>query len=118
MAKSLQELAVESIQRSRQTRVEACGFTFIVRRPTLRERDELRTKVTHQCDILEMFVLGWEGVKNIDLVPGGDGAPAEFSKELFAEWIQDQEELWTPLVDAIVAEFNAYQERLKAAEKK
>jgi hypothetical protein len=108
----------ESIRKARQARVEVGGFAFIIRRPTLRERDELKSKVTHQCDILELFVLGWEGVRNIDLIPGGDTEPAEFSKELFAEWIQDQEELWTPLVDAIVAEFNAYQERLKAAGKK
>lgn len=109
---------IERIRKARQTRVEAEGFTFICRRPTDLEMIELTGKKVTQGEILDKFVIGWEGVKEIDLIAGGDASPVEFSQELFSEWIADRPSLWAPLTDAIVSEYQAHQARLAEAEKK
>jgi hypothetical protein len=109
---------IERIRAARQTRVTVEGKTFIVRRPTDWEFAEMRKREVLQMDILERFVEGWEGVTELDLVPGGDASPVEFDKDLFAEWVADQDQYWTPITDAVVNEFIAHRKRLGETEKK
>ena len=110
---------IERIRKARQTRVEVNGKIFLCRRPTDWEVYEIRTGVKNlQMDILEKFVVGWEGFTELDLVPGGDSTVAEFSKELFSEWVQDNPDFWAPLTAAITAEYSAHKLRKEDAAKK
>jgi len=107
---------VERRIRARQTRVEHEGKTFIVRRPT--DWEVLDMGEAKQMDLLEKFVDGWEGVTDADLFPGGDTAPAEFSKELFIDWIQDNPDFWSPITEAITKGYQAHADMLADAKKK
>lgn len=108
---------IERIRKARQSRVTVEGKTFTVRRPTDWEAYEMR-KDTREMDVLEKFVEGWEGVTELDLVPGGDATPAEFSKELFAEWIQDHPDFWAPIIGAITSGYQTHAENLSDTGKK
>lgn len=108
---------IERIRKARQSRVTVEGKTFIVRRPTDWEAYEMR-KDTREMDVLEKFVVAWEGVTELDLVPGGDSTPAAFSKELFAEWIQDHPDFWAPIFAEITSGYKKHAENLSETEKK
>lgn len=107
---------VERRIRARQTRVEHNGKTFVIRRPTHWEVLDLSN--IKQLELLEKFVDGWDGVTDADLFPGGDTAPAEFSKELFADWLQDNPDLWPVLSGAIIKEYENHAERVAETKKK
>ena len=110
---------IERIRKARQTRVEAEGFVFLCRRPTDLEMIELQaSKKVKQGDILDRFVIGWEGVKELDIVSGGDSELVEFSAELFSEWIADRPSLWSPISEVVINVDKAHQARLSESEKK
>jgi hypothetical protein len=110
---------VERIRKARQTRVTHEGKTFIVSRPTDWQVFEIsRTGKSTQMDVLESYVVGWEGFAELDLVPGGDATVVPFDKELFSEWAQDHPEFWSPLTAAITAEYTAHKEKQEEAAKK
>ena len=110
---------IERIRKARQTRVTIEGKTFIVRRPTDWEAYEMSsTGKSQQMDLLEKLVEGWEGITELDLVPGGDSTPVEFDRALFVEWVADRPQYWAELTSAITKEYAAHAESLVAAEKK
>lgn len=109
---------IEKIRRARQTRVTVEGKTFIVRRPTHKEAHFDFSGEALQLDLVEKLVVGWEGVTEIDLIPGGDAVPVEFDRELFIEWIADKPQYWADLTAAITKEYTAHAEKLVEAEKK
>lgn len=104
---------IEKIRRARESTVSAGGLKFTVRRPTdLEMLDIQRAGAVSQGDILARFVTGWEGVKELDLVPGGVGVPVAFDAALFAEWIADRPDLWAPLTNAVVDSYKQHEARL------
>jgi hypothetical protein len=109
----MSQLLIDKIKRSRETQVMASGFIFTVRRPTDLEVSVLSGKELKQGDLLEKFVSGWD-LKELDIIPGGDGAFVPFSTPLFMEWVADHPEIWGPLASAIVASYESHQ--IKMAE--
>lgn len=102
----------EKIRKARETIVPVGGFKFTVRRPTDVEMMALRGEGA--VSRLFPFVVGWEGVKELDLIPGGDPHPLKFDPEAFAEWVADRPDLLGPLVDAILGAYRAHAEKLEA----
>lgn len=100
---------VEKIKRAREFQIESGGFTFTVRRPTDLEWIELRERSMARAVI--PFVVGWSGVKELDLIPGGDPHPLPFNADVCTAWLEDRIDLLPPLVEGIV---NAYQEHIRA----
>jgi hypothetical protein len=109
---------IEKLKKSRETSIAAGGFTFTVRRPTDLEVVELRQVDIRQGDILSRFVVGWDGVTEMDIIPGGDGAPVPFESELFMAWVEDRPDLWAPLTNAALSAYDAHQKAAEAALKK
>jgi hypothetical protein len=109
---------IEKIRKARQTRVTVDGKTFIVRRPTDKEAYAMSYSKSEQMDLLENFVIGWEGITELDLISGGDAVPVEFDRELFIEWIADKPQYWADLTAAITKEYTSHAEKLVEAEKK
>jgi|CXWL01.1.fsa_nt_gi hypothetical protein len=107
---------IDKIKAARLTQIEAGGFTFTIRRPTALER--LKLTGANSESLLKDFVVGWSGVKEIDLVPGGTDVSVPFSAELFSEWVVDQPQLWNPIVDGILEAMKAHDARLQDDEKK
>ena len=109
----MKRLTLDRYKQSGQTRVEAGGFTFVVQRPT---QAEVYASADRRIDIefVARHVVGWEGVLESDLVPGGDPEPVEFDAAVLAAWLADRADLWAPLTDAVVTSFRAYEEAQEA----
>lgn len=106
---------VDKIRKARESMVEVGGYTFTVRRPTDVEMMELRA--TGGVARLFPFVLGWEGVKEIDLIPGGDPHPLAFDADVCKEWLADRPDLFGPLIDAILGSYRTHAAALEDAAK-
>lgn len=103
---------IEKLRKARETKVEAGGFTFIVRRPTDVEMMELGG--TRSVARLFPFIVGWDGVSSLSMgIPGGDAHPLPFDGALCGEWLADRPDLFGPLVEAILG---SYAEHAKALE--
>ena len=102
------------LRKAREMRVEAGGFTFLVLRPTPLEREEKLRGGNVARGILSL-VVGWEGVKELDLVKGGDPHPLPFDAEACAEWLADRPDLFAEIADAVVKGFEAHIKRLDDA---
>lgn len=98
--------------KARERDVEVGGHVFTIRRPKPAEMFEDMTRI----EMVRRFVVGWN-LTNMDLVPGGTPDPEPFDSALFVDFVDDEAELWTPLSDAIVAEWKAYLETKAAAVK-
>ncbi len=109
---------IAKIRKARETRIKIEKFTFVCRRPTDLEMLEISTQKLRQLDILEGYVIDWEGVTEIDIVSSGTDVPVAFTKELWSEWIADQPQLWGPITEAIVDAYTAYQNKVIEAKKK
>lgn len=107
---------VDKLRRAREERVEAGGFTFTVRRPTDIEMLEMRGGGS--VSRLLRFVVGWDGVKESDLIPGGDPHPLPFDAEACAEWLSDRPDLLNPLAARIMERYQEHAEKLADAAKK
>lgn len=110
---------IEKIRQSRQTQIEVGGLSLTIRYPTFSEGlstagawsavINLREGRGAQpdFDIILKFVVdhvtGWAGVKELDLFSGGTGAPVEFSRDLFEEWLKDADaEIWWGIYSEIL----------------
>ena len=62
-------------------------------------------------DYLRVGLVGWKGVKEVDLVPGGEGVDAEFDVDLCLMWLEDHPAEMNALcercIDAINRRFTA-----------
>jgi len=101
---------IEKMRRARETKIEAGGYTFTVRRPTDLELAQMSGRETLQIDLVRDFVVGWAGVNQIDCIPGGDASPVAFDPPLYREWIVDRPELWGPISAAVMQAYQTYRE--------
>ena len=113
----MSQTLIERIKKARQTSVQVGKFTLICRRPTDLEMLEMRTGKVTQSEILTRFVDGWDGFKEIDLVPGGTDIAVAFTPELFAEWVADHPDCWGAISDAVVQGYKLHEAALEAAAK-
>jgi hypothetical protein len=105
----------EKMRRARELREPVGGFTFVLLRPTPEDVAELRGRISAAS--LKRFVIGWEGVKEIDLIPGGDGALVPFDVEACMEWLADRPDLMAPLGTAILKAYTDYTAKLGEQQK-
>jgi hypothetical protein len=96
---------VDKIRKARETGVEVSGFRFTIRRPT--DQEAVNLKSATFIEIAQRFVIGWAGVKELDLIPGGEGVEVQFDEELWKEWCADRPEFWQPITTAVL---DAYQQ--------
>ena len=108
---------IAAMRRAREQRVEAGGFTFIVRRPTDLEVVQLQNDGLTAADLVQRFVIGWDGVQEIHLIPGGAPVAVPFDAAVWREWVADQPDLWGPISAAIMQGYTAHRDALEAAAK-
>lgn len=104
---------------ARRRWVEAGGYGFEIQRPTEYDLAELRArrpkdKILGMVELVKAHVVGWRGIKESDLVPGGSEDAPAFGAELFAAFIEDRPKLWAPLAQAI---WDSVQEHERELEK-
>ena len=105
----------EKIRKSRESSLEVGAFVFTIRRPTDVEMMEWG-RVRRSKDLLA-FVVGWDRVRELDLFPGGEGHPAVFDSEACVEWLSDRDDLFGPVVNAVLESYRAHKARLEDAAK-
>lgn len=106
---------VEKIRKARETNVEIGGFTFTVRRPT--DIEAMHLRAAESLGDLVRFVVGWQGVQEIDVVPGGAAVDLPFNAGVAAEWLADRPDLLKPLVDSVIDTYHAHVKALEGAAK-
>lgn len=106
----------DKIRKAREKAVEVGGFSFTIRRPTDVEMVEFAG--TKKAESLLKFVVGWDRVKEIDLIPGGDPVPAKFDAEACQEWLTDRSDLFPEVINAIIESYQAHKVAVGDAEKK
>lgn len=107
---------IDKIRKAREVGVEAGGRRFTIRRPTDEEMMMVRANGDGLLAVVKRFVIGWDLVE-LDLIPGGGPEKVPFDAELFAEWVADQPELWTPIGTAILESYKAHTDKRDAAVK-
>lgn len=103
---------LERLRKSRETGVTVGKYKLTITRPT--DVDAASMKYDNEREALEgvsRFVIGWEGVTELDIVPGGTADPVQFEKTLFYEWLKDQPDLWGPLIEAVMTAYTNHRER-------
>lgn len=64
-------------------------------------------------------VVEWEGITEIDLIPGGMPEPMPFDMEVFVDWFSDRPESeWLVLIEAVDAAVHNYEQRSESDKKK
>lgn len=106
---------VEKIRKARETTVEAGGFKFTIRRPTALEVAEM--PATSRGRAVLPYIIGWEGVREIDVVPGGAAHPLPFDAAACAEWLGDRIDILAPLATQVFDAYAAYISRLEDQKK-
>ena len=107
---------VKRLRAARETWVAAGGFEFLLRRPTVWELAKLEGQ--RGSFVLREMVVGWRGVRELDIVPGGEGIEVPFDADLCEEWIKDRPEIMSALMDALRASIDAYFAKREDSEKK
>lgn len=105
----MRELTLEKYRRALESKVEAGGHTFVVRRPTCADVAEISGRPV-SLEWAAQFVVGWEGVVESDLIPGGDPEPVAFSSPLFLAWVKDRPSLWAPITEGVITAYQRYEE--------
>lgn len=95
----------EKIRKAREVEVEAAGFSFIVRRPTDLEIIELNKSSMGRAIL--PFVIGWNGVSELDILGTGTPHPMEFDAVACREWLEDRIDILSAVVEAV---FKAYED--------
>lgn len=105
---------IEKMRRARESSIDVDGIKLTIRRPTDMDALELSYHSTREAVLgVCQFVVGWSGVKELDLIPGGTGENVPFDAELFVEWIQDKPECWEPLIKAVRDSYQSYRQKVQ-----
>ena len=110
----MKKLDLARFQKGRESMIVAGRYSFTVRRPTQLEvvrlmADGGNVSIETAC----RHVVGWGGVQESDLLPGGDPEPVEFDGDLFAAWIADQPDLWGVIVKGVVDAVRQHEEAVE-----
>lgn len=97
---------VEKLRRARETRVEIGDFVFTVRRPT--DLEWVTLQGAGPGGRILPFVVGWEGVREMDLIPGGDPHPLAFDPAVCAEWLADRPDLFEAVANALIEAYRSH----------
>lgn len=106
----------DKIRKARQTSIEVGGFKLTIRRPTDIEAVEMNYKDTPIGEVIgdvSKFVIGWDGVKESDLISGGTPDAVSFDAETFGEWIKDKPDMWEPLATGVLDAYKAHKKRME-----
>jgi hypothetical protein len=113
----MKQVDLDRYRKSRQSIVEAGKYRFTVLRPT--KLDVLRAANEEGAAALSLefairFVVGWEGVTEMDLYAGGDPDPVAFEAHVFKDWLADQPKLWAVIAKGIGDAYKAHEEATEA----
>lgn len=107
----------DKMRRSRDKQVEVGRWKFTVRRPTDVQAMRFHMERSKVHEVATEVVVGWSGVREIDLFAGGTEDEAPFDREAWAEFVADHPEVWLPIKEAAFDAYNEHAEKRDAAAK-
>ncbi|HQK89327.1 MAG TPA: hypothetical protein PLU25_17020 [Acidobacteriota bacterium] len=110
----MKQIDLARFQKSRESRVEAGGHGFTIRRPTSLDVVRARSTGSVGIDFTLAYVVGWDQVNESDLLPGGDPEPVAFDADLFRAWVAERPDLWGPLSTAVMEAYQRHEEATEA----
>ena len=102
------------MRKARESTFEVGPVRLTVRRPT--DLDALGMRYTSTKDALlgvSEFIVGWSGMTELDLFPGGTGKEVPFDREIFVEWIKDNPDHWSTVIDKVRSAYTIHSEKTK-----
>jgi len=108
---------LEKLREAREQVVPVGKYSFRILRPRALEMVEMQHTTLSRGRAVLPFVVGWEGVTSLDLIPGGDAHPLPFDAAVAAEWLTDRLDLLQPLTDAIFKSYADYEAAQETARK-
>lgn len=106
----------DKIRKSRETGVDVSVFRFTIRRPT--DQEAVNLKEATFIEIAQKFVVGWSGVKEVDLFSGGEGKEIAFDADAWHEWCADRPDFWQPITTAVLEEYHRHRASQDETKKK
>lgn len=104
---------------SRERWVDACGYRFLIRRmadiPLARLWANTKGSGDFSIELVLRQVVGWDGITEAVLAPGGGDEPVPFDEELFRLWVEDRGDVFNALFDAVSAENQRHREAKEEA---
>lgn len=97
----------------RESRVEVGGFGFQLRLPTALQC----MQAANAADLALSAVVGWDGVRLSDLLPGEPDEPAPFEADACREWLAERLDLLGPLIEELSRLRDARKAEIEGAEK-
>lgn len=98
---------LERLRAARERWVDVGSHQLLLRRPTGRAVFAL-VREGNDAELLRQCVVGWRNVREVDLVPGGEGVEAPFDPELCVEWLEDRPDLFADAVKGVVSLIEDY----------
>lgn len=114
----MSQLLIDKINAAREQVIETNGLQITIRRPTDLDVQEMRGQNLRIADLLKRFVVGWVGVREMDLINGGTPKLVEYSADLFAAWVSDHPDIYNRLTTAILEAYDAHRSAREDALKK
>ncbi len=113
---------IRRIHAAREEWIDVGRFKFCVRR--MADLPLARTRAATRGDnaafveaVVRGSIVDWQGVDEATLAPGGNDQPVPFSSELFMTWVEDQPDVWSGIVDAVLGVMARHRERIGAVGK-
>lgn len=107
---------IERLRAAREQIVEIDGIRLRVRRPTYADLAYVQAESNE--DFLRRCVVGWVGVREVDIVPGGAAHEVPFDADVCIEWFKDAPQRWVSLNERVSEIVRQYLASLGDAEKK
>jgi hypothetical protein len=106
---------------AREETITAAGHTFTVRRlaglPLKVLQSRTRGDTTQfLIDLVRESVVDWD-MDEASLFPGGGDARVPFKTSTFMLWVEDNDDAWTAIVEAVLDMMARHNSRREAAEK-
>lgn len=109
---------LKKMDKAAQSAVKVGGYTFTIQRPTKYEMAKISSeKDASFFDLAHRFVVGWDGVTEADLMPSGGETAVPFDREIWRRWLEDREDFWQPISQAVMESFTRHAEQTKADKK-
>jgi hypothetical protein len=109
---------IERLRAAREQWTTVEGYSFLIRRPTAYEAAHLMVRGSDDTGVIRACVVGWKDVRELDIVPGGDDAPAPFDSDVMVEWAQDRPAIWNHIIGEVTRLVAEYFQAGEAVEKK
>ena len=109
---------IERLRAAREQWTAVEGFSFLIRRPTAYEAAHLMGRGKNDdTAVVRACVVSWKDVRELDLLPGGDDAPAAFDVDVLVEWAQDRPAIWNHIINEVTRQVAEYFRAGEAVEK-